>query len=169
MCKPEDYRGLELLSYHHRRYVDPSDSNYELDMWHRDYLPKKLTGKWVLDGGAGCGETAFFFLAHGAAGVVCFEPDPAALRCLYRNFGEDPRVIIVPYPIDFIKLDIEGAEKDMVIETHFIPELKKLDTFHGTVTLWRLAKMEKLSRLMLWIHKKRIRVAHVIGQALDAI
>ena len=169
MCKPEDYQKLDLLSYHHRRYVDPNDKNYELDLWHRDYLPKDITGKWVLDGGAGCGETAFFFLAHGAAGVVCFEPDPRALECLRKNFGSDPRVVIIPHPIDFAKLDIEGSEKDMIIETHFIPWLKRIGTFHGTVTLWRLAKMEHLSPLMLWVHKKRIATAHLLRSIVDAV
>ena len=112
MCTLADFAHLEI----------PGPWEYwlqsELEWWHHDYLPI-VAGSTVLDVGAGCGETAQFYLHHGAAHVVCVEGHPSALRHLRRNFGDDPRVTIVAAAIDRIKIDIEGAEADMDLEIHF--------------------------------------------------
>ena len=109
-------------------------------MWHLYYLPHKpLAGKTVLDLGAGCGETAKFFLNHGASRVVCIEPDSKCLEYLRQNFGKDPRVVIVSDSIDHIKIDIEGAEEGMIFEAHFPVKVRKLSG-SPRATLWRIEK-----------------------------
>jgi len=106
--------------------VAPYDSfvERELPSWHKTLLP--VSGN-VVDMGAGCGETAFFFLQHGAESVTCFEYNPPALECLYANYGADPRVTIIPLKIGKIKCDIEGSEKGAMIETHFPARFRRLD------------------------------------------
>lgn len=112
----------------------------ELSMWHLYYLPRKpLVGKTVLDLGAGCGETAKFFLNHGASRVVCVEPESKCLEYLQKNFGKDPRVLIVSEFIDHIKIDIEGAEEGMIFEAHFPVKVRKLSG-SPRETLWRVEK-----------------------------
>jgi hypothetical protein len=109
-------------------------------MWHLYYLPRKpLAGKTVLDLGAGCGETAKFFLNHGASRVVCVEPDNKCLDYLRKNFGNDPRVTIVSDFVDHIKVDIEGAEEGMIFEAHFPVKVRKLSG-SPRETLWRVEK-----------------------------
>src|SRR5437899_4882266 len=110
MCELKDFERLELDNSHRVTLEE------ELELWHRFYLP---VGKTVLDLGAGCGETAFFYLNHGAEKVICVEGDPGAATLLRKNFGSDPRVTIIPEFINSIKMDIEGAEENMIIETHF--------------------------------------------------
>ncbi len=110
MCTLKDFESLELDPYH------AALVRKELEMWHRQYLP---CGKRVLDVGAGCGETAQFYLLHGVEQVVCIEGDPEALAVLHRNFDRNPHVTIVPLMIDHIKIDIDGAEEGMLLETHF--------------------------------------------------
>src|SRR5207245_11276968 len=62
----------------------------ELVEWHKWYLPQKsIEGKTVLDVGAGCGETAFFYLKHGAQHVICVEPAGEALQMVMKNLGGD--------------------------------------------------------------------------------
>ncbi|HXW79000.1 MAG TPA: hypothetical protein VEJ84_05850 [Acidimicrobiales bacterium] len=90
----------------------------ELDWWHKDYLPVPQGGT-VLDVGAGCGETVEFYLRHGAGHVIAVEGDPDAIPLLRQNFGDDPRVTIVAAHIDKVKVDIEGSEEAMDLETHF--------------------------------------------------
>jgi len=66
MCTLEDFRSLALTEQHRATLEG------ELDMWHKHYLP---IGQTVLDVGAGCGETALFYLKHGAQRVICIEAD----------------------------------------------------------------------------------------------
>src|SRR5947209_11703199 len=108
MCELKDFEQLQITA--------PYDSfiRQELASWHLNLLP--VSGN-VVDMGAGCGETAFFFLNHGAQTVTCFECNPPALECLYKNFASDPRVMIIPLRIDRLKCDIEGSEKGALIET----------------------------------------------------
>src|SRR5689334_6249284 len=113
MCKLEDFDHL-VLDQNHRHILET-----ELDLWHRNYP----TGKYVLDIGAGNGETCQFFLNHGAKRVICIEPDAGLL---IQNFAGDPRVTIVPFRVDAIKSDCEGGERNMAIETHFPFFLKYL-------------------------------------------
>lgn len=130
MCSIEDFRRLEL-DKDHRTIVEQ-----ELEGWHDWYLPVEKT---VLDLGAGCGETAFFYLNHGAKRVICIESNPEAVKLLKRNFGNDNRVTIVEAQVDSIKIDIEGSERNMVLETHFPFELRKVKTLlPPNVVIWRL-------------------------------
>lgn len=134
MCTISDFRGL-LLDDYHRHILER-----ELSMWHLYYLPRKpLTGKTVLDLGAGCGETAKFFLNHGANRVVCVEPNIKWLEYLRKNFENDPRVVIVSNFIDHIKMDIEGGEEGMIFEAHFPLKVRKLSG-SPRETLWRIEK-----------------------------
>lgn len=113
MCSIEDYRWLSI--------EDPWKTfvEKELQEWHEVYLPPTGFTGTVLDLGAGCGETANFYLLHGARKVLCLEPNLSALAHLRQNFGNDPRVTIIPERFDFCKMDVEGAEANMIIECHF--------------------------------------------------
>src|SRR6266571_462931 len=120
----------------------------EPQMWHESYLPVQGT---VVDMGAGCGETAFFYLHHGAEHVVCIEPSPAALACLRENFGNDPRVTILPFKIGHLKVDIEGGEEGMAVETHFPIRWKRMFDIPGSkhnVIVWRLTTLEAAFSLL---------------------
>lgn len=110
----------------------------ELERWHRDYLPVHGT---VLDIGAGCGETVYFYLAHGAQHVVAFESDPIAFSMLKANYGENPKVTILGR-VDHIKIDIDGAEEGTLLETHWNHVWKDLGLLsqNGPIHLWRLEK-----------------------------
>ncbi|HEV2119228.1 MAG TPA: class I SAM-dependent methyltransferase [Candidatus Bathyarchaeia archaeon] len=107
----------------------------ELEGWHDWYLPVEGT---VLDVGAGCGETAFFYLNHGAKRVICIESSPKAVELLKKNFGNDHRVVIVQALVDSIKIDIEGSERNMILETHFPFKLRKIKTLIPNVVIWKL-------------------------------
>lgn len=119
MCELSDFFWMEL-SPKHRQLVKA-----ELDYWHKWYIPPNGIKGTVLDVGAGCGETANFYLAHGAERVICIESDPQALLYLYVNYRRDPRILIIPDRIDRVKIDIEGSEEGMVYETHFQHRLKR--------------------------------------------
>lgn len=113
MCELSDYDDLELLPLHRGLL------RTELAEWHDYYLPI-AEGSTVLDVGAGCGETARFYLMHGAARVIAIESDPAAYRCLLRNFQPlGARVLPIRAEVGKIKIDIEGAEENMDLEVHF--------------------------------------------------
>lgn len=61
----------------------------EYTKWKKWYLPpdhrKGIKGQVVLDVGAGCGETAYFFLKNGASKVISIEPDKKAFEILSEN------------------------------------------------------------------------------------
>ena len=92
--------------------------------WARYYLPIDVTGLTVLDIGAGEGETAKFFLDHGAAKVICIEPDPGAVKVLEENALNHPGKIEVHAKFfelsdlsikhGFMKMDIEGYEESLL-------------------------------------------------------
>jgi Conserved hypothetical protein 95 len=92
----------------------------EMPMWEKYYLPVPVKDKTVLDVGAGCGETAAFYLAHGARKVIAIEPDDMAYSILLRNVranGMNVVAIRKPFelidlqiPHDLFKIDAEGAE-----------------------------------------------------------
>jgi hypothetical protein len=105
-----------------------SFSNFRVGMiktetsdWEKHYLPVDLRGKVVLDIGAGEGETAMFFLKHGASKVVCVESCPDAYTYLAVNQRNHPHRITainskfqisqLNNPHDFLKMDIEGYEE----------------------------------------------------------
>ena len=124
---------LTLSTYYARAFF------VELQVWKKHYLPRfDLSGKTILDVGAGNGETAYFYLSHRASKVICVESDAQAfallqenaarnswnVECMNRSFGPD--VLNLDY--DFAKFDCEGCEKQLlalekigfpcVIETH---------------------------------------------------
>jgi len=140
LCRLSDFDGLEMDEAH--RYT----LERELDDWHRFYLP---VGKIVLDIGAGNGETAQFYLKHGAEHVICIEADA---NLLYHNFGSDPRITIIPLRVDSIKSDCEGAERNMVIETHFPFYLKpcnprSLPRSRPLTNLWKMVSVPLLGKV----------------------
>jgi len=94
----------------------------EYAAWSYWYLPAGgLEGKTVLDIGGGCGETALFFFAHGAAKVIAIEQDPRAAqlavlngsanRWNYQVINEEAKLEHLAIPHDFMKSDIEGGER----------------------------------------------------------
>lgn len=114
----------------------------ELEWWHETYLPPQGIRGTVIDIGAGCGETANFYLLHGAQRVICIESDPNVLQCLYLNYRRDPRVTIIPAHVEMLKVDIEGAEEGMVVDTHWPHEWKQWKN-HGEIQLRRLDTKHK--------------------------
>jgi hypothetical protein len=103
----------------------------EFDQFEKYYLPSfSLKNKIVLDVGACCGETAYFYLQHGAEKVICVEPDPTRAELILRNKQKlnlnielindffSPKHLSLNH--DFIKCDIEGHE------TKLIPYVKNL-------------------------------------------
>ena len=108
----------------------------ELDEWHHTYRVPEGT---VLDVGAGCGESVRYYLLHGATHVVAVEGDPVALQHLRANYGEDDRVTIVAAQLAQVKIDIEGAEEHMDLETHFPCHWSALRTA-GEIVQWRLVR-----------------------------
>lgn len=130
----------------------------EMQVWIQSYLALNLAGLTVLDVGAGEGETAKFFLDHGAAKVVCIEPCKKAYRYLARNSSVHPEVLAVNkrfslsdlcLPHDFLKCDIEGYEEELldadlsvpaVVEVH---GLQLRDKFKRTG--WRICNNNNLN------------------------
>ena len=113
--------------------------------WERYYLPVSIKDKVVLDVGAGEGETARFFLNHGAAKIICIESEPVAAKTLEVNAFNHPGKIEahpkffelkdLSMKHDFMKMDIEGYEESLlggtqlaapaVIEVHGLPLMDK--------------------------------------------
>ena len=95
-------------------------------VWRKYYLPPfSLNDKIVLDVGAGSGETAYFYLKHGANKVICIEngaQHPEDLECLYINkkklnieiYPESFKLEHLQLPHDFLKIDIDGGEEIML-------------------------------------------------------
>jgi len=109
---------LKLLPYYARTTLLEANS-----VWEKYYLPPmSLRGKTVLDAGAGCGETAAFYLAHGASKVIAVETEESCCDLMRSNASEnsmDVQILNCPFdedvflsqPFDFAKIDVEGAEK----------------------------------------------------------
>ncbi len=136
--------------WHYKKAKAIEKTGLELDSWAQDiflelpefekyYLPPfSLKGKTVLDIGACCGETAWFYLKHGAEKVICIEPDPGRVKMIEKNkesLGLNIEVIAdffrpehLELNHDFVKCDIEGYEvlllpyarkmKPCVLEVH---------------------------------------------------
>src|SRR2546422_2291721 len=143
MCSLDDFNNL-VLDPEHRAILEG-----ELEWWHEAYLPSEsIEGKCVLKVRAGNGETALFYLLHGAAHVVCIEPKA---DLLYKDFGQDTRITIIPRAIDFIESDCEGGKRNAVIETHFpfkLEEIRASRMLDRTTVCWRLKEMPRLEGLM---------------------
>ena len=93
----------------------------EWDLWEEFYIPPfPLMGKTVLDVGACCGETAYFFLKNGARKVICIESDRERAAIILENkqkldlnleiINETFRPEHIQCKHDFMKCDVEGAE-----------------------------------------------------------
>jgi hypothetical protein len=93
----------------------------ELWQFEKYYLPPfSLRNKTVLDVGACCGETAYFYLKNGASRVICVEPDHERAAIILKNKRRlcmnveiindvfRPEHILLHH--DFLKCDIEGCE-----------------------------------------------------------
>lgn len=107
----------------------------EYQDWLENYLPISVKGLTILDVGAGEGETARFYLEHGAKKVLCIEPHHESYLRLAMNAKNRPMVCFnkrftlsdLQMQFDFMKMDIEGYEepllnvqftKPCVIEVH---------------------------------------------------
>ncbi|MCW4003530.1 MAG: hypothetical protein NWE95_06425 [Candidatus Bathyarchaeota archaeon] len=111
----------------------------ERDLWDIRYQPVPLKDKTVLDIGAGEGETAKFFLEHGAKKVICIEPDEQAFNLLSQNAKNHPQIVPIrkkfelndlkTHDFQFLKVDIEGYEEallDTVLEQPAVIEVHGL-------------------------------------------
>ena len=119
-------------------------SHYRVEMilretndWAKHYLPMDLKGKTILDVGAGEGETARFFLQHGAAKVICIEPGKEAFSYLKLNASKNRLTALnklfeltdLSIPHDLLKMDIEGYEElllDVKLNTPAVLEVHGL-------------------------------------------
>jgi hypothetical protein len=115
----------------------------EIPDWEQYYLPINIKNLTILDVGAGEGESAHFFLEHGAKQVICVELNSFCFPNLIQNSKNHNIVpILKPYSnklltslhFDFIKMDIEGYEAQIlkthlptpaVIEVHGLPLIEK--------------------------------------------
>lgn len=111
------------------------------EIWERYYLPSfDLKGKTVLDVGAGCGETACFFLRHGAKKVICVEIDSDQNKLTQFNsvingwnvevVGRGFELEDLRSDVDYMKMDCEGCEAALLLgrETPVFPHVIEL---HG--------------------------------------
>jgi tRNA G37 N-methylase Trm5 len=141
----------------------------EWKQWEKYYLPEfSLEGKTVLDVGAGCGETAYFYFLHGARRVIAVEIDPVQVELLKGNAevngwnGNGRQLDIIPrafevedlerQTFDFVKVDIEGGEADLlkldkinfplVLEAHGIETRDQLMKKFGLSLLVRALPLE---------------------------
>jgi predicted RNA methylase len=96
----------------------------------------------VLDVGAGEGETARFFLEHGAKSVICIEKNINCAKWLRKNAECHPiSYFIKPFELndlnmnfDFLKMDIEGYE-EMLLDKHVVIQKPCVVEVHG-LQLW---------------------------------
>jgi len=95
----------------------------EIQDWRQHYLPIKVEDLVILDVGAGEGETAKFFLDHGAAKVICIESCHEAFTHLKENAVANRLVPLNKFfeisdlstqSFDFLKMDIEGYEESLL-------------------------------------------------------
>jgi 16S rRNA G966 N2-methylase RsmD len=131
----------------------------EFEEFEKYYLPPfSLRDKIVLDLGACCGETAYFFLQNGAKKVVCVEPDSDRAKLIQENKKKlnlnieilndffCPSHLLLEH--DFIKCDIEGAEINLI---PYVKELKPcVVEIHGS----SIEKLFKNSSFHIVSHKK---------------
>lgn len=130
----------------------------EMQIWIQSYLGLNLSGLKILDVGAGEGETAKFFLDHGAAKVVCVEPQTQKYRYLARNAAKHPTFLALKktislsdlkLPYDFLKCDLESCEEELLDANLTIPAIVKvhsqklLDEFKRS--RWRISSNNSLN------------------------
>lgn len=164
MCKVENFSGLRM-DQDHRNMLEA-----ELNDWHLKY-PR---GETFCDIGAGNGETAQFAFNHGAKRVIAIEPDAGLL---IKNFPDaivvpsDARMVIIPWAIDAMKIDGEGCERNLVLETHFPFRMKFLGN-SAIVTpltnLWKIGPDTGLSELFM-LRLLRVQLAHAIRKSFQIV
>lgn len=117
------YRSKDWKFSSHRKTM----ISWELEEWKKYYLPIDLRALTVLDVGAGEGETAKFFLEHGAKNVICIEADPKCFANLRLNAQYHPILSVCrrfdlqdlkTLKFDFMKMDIEGYEEELLLTNH---------------------------------------------------
>lgn len=133
---------LKVMSVDSRGLLDYFKQN-----WINEYLPDfSLKGKTVLDVGSGCGESAYFFLSHGAKKVICIEQSYSRVLHLIRNNrnwskGKEYNVLEVLHKrfnpendlkikADFMKVDIEGFEQLLLNYNITIPTVLEVHTWY---------------------------------------
>ena len=113
---------IKLLSGYRQMFLS------EYGKWKKWYLPpdhgKGILGQVVLDVGAGCGESAYFFLKNGASKVICIEPDKKVFEILCENskvngwnvelLNEYFSLPRISGSYDFLKMDCEGCEEQLL-------------------------------------------------------
>lgn len=123
-----DHRRLDRVLRSRGWHLSPrrlSMVEAEHQSWLRQYFPVDVKGLTVLDVGAGEGETALFYLAHGARHVICVEASEDAWLNLKLNEHNHPSkltAVLEPfnlkmldeYKFDFAKFDIEGYEEPLL-------------------------------------------------------
>lgn len=137
----------------------------EWHIWTKHYLPSfGLEGKTILDVGAGCGETAHFFFKYGAEKVVAIEPNLTAINLLEENIARNDwnveiitrgfRLSDLRIPHDFMKMDGEGCESELLKTNHLILKPCLIEA-HGEILAQELTKkfnlqmVHKMSNLFL--------------------
>lgn len=127
-------RFNELVNNYKELYVNLKDGwrlNYEsAEIMAREYPewkyylpPFNLKDKVILDIGAGCGETARYYLLNGAKRVICIENNEVCIKYLdYNSYHFN--IFVIPYDFsfemlfdldyDYCKIDIEGYESLMI-------------------------------------------------------
>jgi hypothetical protein len=136
--------------------------------WTRYYLPRfSLADKTVLDVGAGCGETAYFYLAHGAKKVICIEPDGGRFDLLQENArknGWNLEAVRTPFDVsileeydyDFMKMDCEGCESELLTLREIPPcavEVHNEQVLRGLVVKFHGDASEKSKDTDTWLFK----------------
>lgn len=136
--------------------------------WTQYYLPPfPLEGKTVLDVGAGCGETAYFYLSHGAKKIVCVEPDKNRFSSLQENVVRNHwnveafqipfnLEILKRFKFDFMKMDCEGCESQL-LELNKLPlcaiEVHSKAILDGLLEKFSLIVSPKSKETDLWLAK----------------
>ena len=106
----------------------------EWNDWNRTYVPPfDLKEKIVLDVGAGCGESAYFYFQHGARKVIGIESNHSKMKYLelnkrlFNHYGFKFKFYLEKFDLqhlqlnfDFCKIDIDGGEVELL-------KLKKID------------------------------------------
>lgn len=155
--------GMVLLPIHASYLV------HEWPLWQRHYAPIPLRGKTVLDIGAGCGETAYFYFGLGARRVVCIEPNIDAAKWLTRNAAKRSwnveivqeqfrQAMLREFDFDFMKMDGEGCERELlqlselptpaVIESHSVQLTHDLARQFGAKVVARLSPQVSLLQVI---------------------
>ena len=123
---------------------------HEFTKWTRDYkFPSSLKNRTILDIGAGCGETIFYFAIKGCRNFIAVEPNTQCADLLRKNAENNSLNVKVYNDIfrkshlnenfDFIKCDCEGGEsilleqeisKPISLEVHGLDLIKKFQEKH---------------------------------------